>query len=346
MKNKEIELYHKILCPEYPLWLDKYINTKEMQRIDKISVACGTDYCGIYNPKYIYTNLDHSIGVALIIWNFTKDKKATLAGLFHDIATPVFKHCIDFMNNDHEKQESTEEKTYEIIKNSEEIIELLHKDNIKIEEVCDYKIYPIADNDTPKLSADRLEYTFSNGLNFKKVWDLEDIELIYNDMIVSKNEENIDEICLKTKNICEKYIKTISNLWPAWVDDNNRTTMQFLADICKCMIKLNYLTVEDLYKLSENEVIDKIKNCDNEYIKNAFTNFEKVKEAKKADKYVEDKYCVNVKSKVRYINPLVLNLGRISDISEESKKYIDDYLKFPKYGITYFDFEFDLDKIY
>ena len=42
-------------------------------------------------------------------YKLTKDKKATLAGLFHDIATPSFKHCVDFLNGDYMTQESTED---------------------------------------------------------------------------------------------------------------------------------------------------------------------------------------------------------------------------------------------
>ena len=76
------------------------------------------------------------------------------------------------MNGDHETQESTEELTTYMTKNSKEIMELLERDNIKIDEVNDYHIYPIADNDTLKLSADRLEYTFTNGLYFKEVWNV------------------------------------------------------------------------------------------------------------------------------------------------------------------------------
>lgn len=51
-------------------------------------------------------------------------------------------------------QESTEDLTTEIISNSSEIMSLLKRDNIKLEEVNDYHKYPIADNDTPMLSAD------------------------------------------------------------------------------------------------------------------------------------------------------------------------------------------------
>ena len=66
----------------------------------------------------IYSSLDHSIAVALIVWRFTHDKKQTFAGLFHDISTPAFKHCVDFMNGDYLKQESTEGLTTDFIKKS------------------------------------------------------------------------------------------------------------------------------------------------------------------------------------------------------------------------------------
>lgn len=143
--------YFKVLSPVFPEWLLDFIDTPEIQRLSGISMVCGTDYSKIYDYVSFNSTLDHSVGVALIIWNFTKVKKQTLAGLFHDIATPTFKHCIDFMNGDSEHQESTEERTEQIIKNSKKIMDLLNRDGIKVEEISDYHIYPIADNDTPKL---------------------------------------------------------------------------------------------------------------------------------------------------------------------------------------------------
>ena len=153
--------YFKLLSNEFPEFLYDYIKTPEMQKQSGISVSCGTIYSKMFDEMW-YSSLEHSVAVSLIIWNFTKDKKQTLSGLFHDIATPVFKHTIDFMNKDYEKQESTEELTTKIISESTEIMNLLQRDGIKVEEVSDYHIYPIADNDTPMLSSDRLEYTLSN----------------------------------------------------------------------------------------------------------------------------------------------------------------------------------------
>lgn len=342
--NNEIKEYFNILSPEFPEWLFEYINTPEMQRIHTINVGCGCNYSKIYNTKYWYSNLDHSVGVALIIWNFTKDKKQTLAGLFHDIATPVFKHCIDFMHGDSETQESTEEETSDIIKNSKEIMYLLKRDGIKLEEVDDYKIYPIADNETPRLAADRLEYSFSNSTIYFDAWDLDKVKEIYNNILVLKNEDGLDELGFKDKEIAEEYINILSKVWPKWISDKGRTVMQFLGDICKSMGNAGYLTIDDLYTLSEAEIIDKIKNCEDKYLSNGFKMFEEAIIVHKSLTPVEDKYCINAITKRRYIVPLTKTekgIFRINEISEKADNQITEYLNCPNGGYyTYFDFDF------
>lgn len=342
--NDEVKEYFSILSPEFPEWLLEYIDTPEMERISKISMSCGSDYSKCFNVRYWYSNLDHSVGVALIIWNFTHDKKQTLAGLFHDVATPVFKHCIDFMNGDSESQESTEEKTSEMIKGSPKIMSLLKRDGIKLEEVEDYKIYPIADNDTPRLSADRFEYTFSSGLTFFRVWDLDRIRKMYNNIVVTTNEEGKSELAFKDKEVCEEYIDTVSKLWPEWVSDKDRTVMQFLADMCKSMNNAGYLTIEDLYTLSEQEVIDKILTCEDKYLSDSFKLFQDADTVYRSAIPADEKYCVNIKAKTRYVVPLVQTddgVVRINQISETAANQITEYLNCPKGGYyTYFDFQF------
>ena len=341
--NETIKEYFKVLSDEIPDLLYDYINTPAMQRIGKIGCGCGTDYTKIFNNKFFYSNLDHSIGVALIICNFTKDKKQTIAGLFHDISTPVFKHCIDFMNGDHETQESTEELTTYMIKNSKEIMELLERDNIKVNEVDDYHIYPIADNDTPKLSADRLEYTLANGLYFKVVWDVEKIKEIYSNIEIQINEDGIRELGFKEKNIAEEFIDGASQLWPLWVSNEDKLAMQFLADTVKKMSEENLLNRKDLYTLSEKEVIDKIENCTNEKISKCFKLFRNSTKIAESDSPVFDKYCVSITAKRRYIVPLVEyanSYKRVNDISDFAKEKIDNYLKFKTKKYAYLDFDF------
>lgn len=341
--NEEVREYFKILSPEFPDWLLEYIDTPEMQRMKDISMNCGTNYTKVFNLRYWYSNLDHSVGVALILWNFTHSKKQTLAGLFHDISTPTFKHCIDFMNGDFERQESTEERTEQIIANSKEIMKLLNRDGIKIDEVSNYRIYPIADNDTPQLSADRFEYNFSNGLVFHRVWKLEDIKEIYNNVSILKNENDIDELGFKDLPIAEKYIHIISNLWPEWISNEDRAVMQFLADIVKSMNIKGYLSVDDLYYLSEKDVIDKIRNCEDDYIKDNFIKFQNATSVYGSDIPIENRYCVSTKAKKRYIIPLVRQGDkdiRINKISSKAENDINEYLDIKNSKYVGFDFYF------
>ena len=343
--NQEIQEYLKILSPQFPEWLLDYIDTPEMQRLDKVGMSCGTFYTKVYDDKYFYSTLTHSVAVALIIWNFTHDKKQTLSGLFHDIATPVFKHCIDFMNGDSEHQESTEERTEQIIKNSKEIMNLLSRDNIKIEEVFDYHIYPIADNDTPMLSADRLEYTLSGGLYQVRVFELEDIKKYYSNIIIAKNEKNIDELSFKDIDICENFIHDISKLWPRWIEDEDRACMQFIADVMKWLNREGDVTIDDLYKLSEKEVIKLIENCKDSYIRNAFKNFrDATKDSVYKSNEPNDKiYCTSVKGKKRYINPLVKcddKFCRIYDVSNQAKEDIENFKNMKMHQYIGFEFNF------
>ena len=337
--------YFKILSDEFPEFLNEYIDTQPMQKQAGISVTCGTIYSKLYNQRW-YSSLDHSVAVALIIWNFTKDKKQTLSGLFHDIATPVFKHSIDFMNKDYEKQESTEELTTKIISKSKEIMELLNRDGIKVEEVCDYHIYPIADNDTPMLSSDRLEYTLSNGLgSTEKLWGLKEIEEVYKNIEIQKNEEGIDELGFKDIEVAERFVHTMSILSRLYRREKTLFSMQLLADIMKKMSEENMITVDDLYKLSEKEIIEKIENCNDESIKECFNIWKNATEVKTSETMPENKYYVSIgKNKVRYINPLVKinnDYKRIYDISEKAKEDIEETKKYKIAKYTYLDFQFE-----
>lgn len=344
--DEQIKEYFKILSPEIPEFLKEYIETEQMQKQAGISVSCGTYYSKLFpNIKLWFSSLDHSVAVSLIIWNFTKDKKQTLSGLLHDIATPAFKHCIDFLNGDYEKQESTEELTTKIISESKEIMNLLDRDGIKIEEVSDYHIYPIADNDTPQLSADRLEYTLSNGLGVRKsIWNLKEIKEIYENIEIQKNEDGIEELGFKDKILAEKFVKGMSELSVSYITNETKITMQFLADIIKRMNQKGLINKEDLYKLSEKNIIEKIENCEYDNISKSFKTWRNTTQINESDIPVEDKYCVSINAKRRYINPLVKNSNdsyvRINQISDIAKKDIEKCLNFQTKKYAYFDFDF------
>ena len=332
--NKRIKEYFNILEPEFPEWLNEYINTKELLFQQHTSITCGTIYSKLFDSKFFYSTLDHSVAVALIIWHFTHDKKQTLSGLFHDIATPTFKHCVDFLNGDYMNQESTEDLTTQIISKSKEIMTLLERDKIKLSEVDNYHIYPIADNDTPKLSADRLEYSLANALFTYDLMKLEEIQQIYNDIEIQINEQNEIELGFKTKKLAREFVKITSRLSIIYREDRTRYSMQFLADILKKLSEENKICKKDLYVLRESEVIKIIENSKYKQVFNIWKNAKKVKVSKEQP---QDVYYVHHGAKIRYINPLV-NGERISNICKIAKRMIDNNLAFDMDSYVYLDF--------
>lgn len=343
--NKTIKEYFNILSKDFPDFLYDYINTSQMQRLRGISVSCGTIYSKMFNYELFYSTLDHSIGVALVVWNFTKDKKQTLSALFHDIATPVFKHSIDFMNGDYETQESTEELTTKIISESKEIMFLLNRDGIKVEEVSYYHMYPIADNDTPKLSADRLEYTLSNGLGANiKLWNVEEIKEVYENIEIQKNEEGIVELGFRNVEIADKFVYVMSKLSSAYIENRVKFSMQFLADVIKKLLEKNLITVKDLYTLSEKEVIEIIENCNYANISKCFEVWKNSTNICESSEIIKDKYCVGIKNaKIRYIRPIVKDgekYVRIDTLSSKANESIEKCLNYKTKNYAYLDFNF------
>ena len=331
--NKDLKEYFNILEPEFPIWLNDYINTKEMLKQQYISITCGTIYSDLFESEFFFSSLDHAIAVALIIWHFTKDKKQTLSGLFHDIATPVFKHCVDFMNKDYITQESTEDLTTQIIENSEEIMTLLQRDKIKLNEIDNYHLYPIADNDTPQLSSDRLEYSLSNALFTYKLSDIETIREIYNDIKIVKNEHNIDEMAFKSKKFAREFVKITSRLSVIYREDRTRYSMQLLADIMKKLNEENLIKLEDLYKLKDKDIIEIIRKSK---YQNIYEIWEKAKKVKVSPSKPKDIYSVHLSAKVRYIDPLVNN-ERISKICKIAQKQIEKNLSYNMDNYVFLD---------
>lgn len=329
-----IREFHRVLEPDFPEWIQEYVETLILQKQKYISTTCGTIYSDLFENQRFYSSLDHAIGVALVVWHFTHDKKQTLAGLFHDIATPVFKHCVDFMNGDHLVQESTEDLTTEIIAESPEISCLLKRDGILVSEVDNYHLYPIADNDTPKLSADRLEYSLANMLFAYGMADLTEIHEMYTDIVVQSDENGVKELGFQTKKIARKFVKLTSQLSIFYREDRTRYSMQLIADILKKMSESGRISVADLYQMKESEVINLILASDYGDDFSAWRKAKKIKKAKSFEECPEGVYVVNCQAKVRYIDPLWQG-ERMSKVCKIAKDYIEKNLAYKMEGYLY-----------
>lgn len=287
---------------EMPEFLIKYLSVPSLVRLKKIGYFCGMDYASkdVYDFPEVISRYDHSLTVALLTWKLTKNRIKTLAALFHDISTPCFSHVIDYMNKDYANQESTEEKTEEIIKSDEVLMGYLKQDHILVDDIIDFKRYSVVDIDRPKLCADRLDGIILTGLYWTKSLNIDDVSYILNDVMITRNETNEDEIAFKNKGIAKLVLKT-SNLIDKYCSSKeDNYMMQLLSKITKLAIKKYIIKYEDLYYLTEDEVFKKFMNSNDSEIINLIEIFQTI-----SKKDIPETELPNLKARI--LNPLVNN---------------------------------------
>lgn len=297
-----IEYLNYIGYKNMPVFLNKYLNVSSLVRLKKICYFCGMDYASksIYDFSEYVTRFDHSLSTALLTWNYTNSKVETLAALFHDIATPCFSHVIDYMNKDYANQESTEEKTEEILRNDIELKELLKEDNIEIDDIIDFKKYSIVDTHRPKLCADRLDGLFLTGMYWTKTLTIEDVKNIIDDVMIITNEDNEKEIGFEKIEIGRLVLETSEIIDEYCHSNEDNYMMELLADITRRTINNKKIKYDDLFVLTEDKLMNIFEEENNYEIKKDLKLF---KEIKREDVPNTLDNMSNVKH--RELNPLV-----------------------------------------
>ncbi|MBO4858427.1 MAG: hypothetical protein J5527_07925 [Treponema sp.] len=359
-REYSIEEYYKILSPDFPDFLQKYIELPLLQRLKGIGLLCGTDWTKLYRNRFYYSRLDHSIGVALIIWHFTHDKAQAIAGLLHDVSTPVFSHVSDFRKGDALTQTATEAPNETMIRRDKALLSLLQQDGLKVDDVVDYHKYSVADNEIPQLSADRLEYMYPSGMALDGSWTMEEIARTYNDIAVLKNEDDEDELGFNTLAIAEEYCRHFCMIGHILQLNENKLSLHMLGQIMNRAVALRILAEKDFMTLSEKAIIEKLESKlsssektlslsgltrqsnrdslvkqgndtkDIELLRRYYKTFRTMESIEHTPSPLpEDEYfCISLKVKQRFINPLVRDgkkVARLSELSSSSHKIIEDF---------------------
>ena len=241
-----------------PETLSVFAETAPMQRLLDVGMHCGCEYtaCPLYTGKQPYSRYLHSLGAAAIVWHFTKDEAQSLSALFHDIATPVFAHVVDFLNGDHLAQESTEAPTHEILTNDAALQAGLRALGLQTRDVDDYHRYPIADNDSPQLSSDRLEYTLGNAYRVFGA-SLDEISAVYENLTVLESEHGLPELSFRDLAAAQVFSKWSLQQSHWFVSDDDRFFMQALSDLLRLALQEGVIARDDSWR-TEPEVIVKL----------------------------------------------------------------------------------------
>ena len=317
-------LYHETIPP----FLAACAAAPCMQRLKGVGMNCGCEYTSF--PRFAnlspYSRYDHSLGVALIVWHFTHDKKQAIAGLLHDVATPVFAHVVDFLRGDYLRQEATESGTEAIIASDAALQRQLHALGLSTEDVSDYHRYPIADNDSPRLSADRLEYTLGNLINYR-IRTPEEVRAFYAGLSVGTNEDGAPELTFSDASIAEDFAFASLACSKIYVSDEDRYAMQMLSELLRDAIVLGVLSEADLYT-TEPQVIGKL--LGDERTAAAWQRFRAYRSMRRAAEPAGEGQWRRLAAKKRYIDPLIAGVGRVSAYSEAFRTAVEAFRSDPQ----------------
>ena len=249
--------YYKKLLGDVPPFMEKYLKSPSLQRLKKIGYFCVMDNASsdVYQFQEKITRFDHSLTVALMTYKLTGDKKQTLAGLFHDVGTPCFSHAIDYMNQDYEKQESTEVFTRQILERDSYLQTCLQEDGLTTDDLADYKKYPIVDNERPKLCADRLDGIILTGIGWTKSLTPTDISKIVASMQSYTNSDGEEEIGFHNPIAGEKVLEVSREIDEYCHSHVDNYMMSLLGNIAKKGMEEGLYSYSDLFTLTEDEIL-------------------------------------------------------------------------------------------
>jgi len=159
-------IYGQIEITE-PIILD-LIQSTSMQRMK------GVDQHGyLHNPKNIKFHYDksrfsHSLGVYILLKKFGAPLEEQIAGLLHDVSHSTFSHCIDILKGSDVKQDYQDSIHDLYIKNTS-IPKILEKYKLDINYILDDKNFPLKEQDSPDLCADRIDYILRDAVIFEEI---------------------------------------------------------------------------------------------------------------------------------------------------------------------------------
>lgn len=249
--KREDQKYLRILCKDWPAWLDSYIATPEMKRLRFIT--SGRNYTALYKTKSPDT-LRHAVASALIVWNFTKDKPSAIAALLENVATPVFNLSLPRIKLD------------QSLENAEKITKLLAKSELNPKKLAN--ILPLA----PKI-----EYYFT-AANLSR----EQIERFYNNLELKTS--GTPELAFKDLKVAEDFTKIVAKAQEKLIDEKAQFVENFIKSSVETLIEEGELTEKALYHLTEQDIISLIGKSKNKELRASFTKFKSQKRFKKSGK--------------------------------------------------------------
>lgn len=323
-----VEKYNAMHKNNYTGPLDKYFDTKTLQRLKGKGLFCGMDHVKheMLRPIEYYSKFDHSKNVSYSAWTLSEDLRIALAGAFHDVGSLSFAHVNSFKKGEGLTQNNDELNIKKVLLQDEELLTYLHQDRINIDDVVDYAKYPLIDKEIPALCLDRVDGILATCLFWAKTHSFKQIKELYYMLCYFENLNgmNIDlssdrlknfngEIVLNEHHVnadYEDFFVAINTYSKILLSKESRYLMELFGLILRFYEDVKIINEHDLFYLSEKEILDRI--LDSKY-KDIWLDFINVNNIRYAYPNQEGLILYS-KPKIRQANPLCMGQMEVCEI--------------------------------
>lgn len=302
--------------------LYKLSTVPELLRLNNISMNSGLNLNKFGMCNYKYTQLDHCIGVALILEKFGRNNNEIIAGLLSNISSPSFANATRLM-----KQDINEYTNYDQIVGSDMLFDFFLKNEISINDISDTSIYPLLENAKTRLNAISLEKLLHLAY-FEKLCSDKEIKELYNDIIIIPNEESEPEFAFESPQHGIKFSKISMEIGKKFRSYEAKMTMQIIADLLDLMIRRMEITAKDLYKFGDRAILEIGINSSDKQISDGWKYLQQLDKVYTRFTPIEEEYCKKIDMENEYIDPLVRVKGgydRASKCDSQLAKEIEAY---------------------
>lgn len=279
------------------------INSNSLNRLKDISqLGMPDEYLSVKG----FSRYEHSIGVMILLKKLGARLEEQVAGLLHDVSHTPFSHVIDWVIGDPTKEDYQDNIFKEFLSNSD-AFKILNKYNINSEYISNLNNFKILERETPRLCADRIDYSLRQLIRGKGKGLIENI---LKDLDVSGNQivfKNIDS----AKLFGEEYMNLQNSQWGG---NEMRCRYYLLSETLKEALKTNLIDFRFL-EGTEKPILEILNNSKNDYI---LFNLGLLS---KEFSIIEDENGIELKKKFRYIDPEVRMNGGYITLSEICKDY-------------------------
>lgn len=277
------------------------INSHSIQRLK------GINQYGITKKAYgfkDYSRYDHSVGVMMLLKVLEASLEEQIAGLLHDMSHTAFSHLVDRAIGD-PSTENLQDDEFENYFMSSDALKILKKYNFNPADFTDLHNFPLLEQPSPKLCADRIDYILRE---LESRGDTKSIEKILPKLTTYNNK-----IVFKTKTAASLFGRKY--MWIQkihWTDTEILAHDHVFSEILKDALTTGIITKSDLFT-TDREVLLKLKNSKKYDLS--------VLKGKSLMLYASPSGEIHLIKKFRSIDPEYISHGKIEKLSNTDTQY-------------------------